>query len=159
MALYIWGDHCYCVGDSGVKRSIVCKKVAALAAQSNEVLSTIGRRANSAPASQYWETYSKIAPGHFYSHALMGVRAYLLRERSCPQVRLSGKGLPKGLQYNDCVIHGGHTRPTSASSSCKSWATSGHTQRSTGGSLWQHLARWPLMSFADPAIDNPWQQT
>ena len=36
---------------------------------------------------------------------LMAVRAEMLRNGICPQVRLSGTGIPKGLRYNDCIIH------------------------------------------------------
>ena len=69
------------------------------------MLSTIGRRASSVPAKQFWETYSKLAPGHFYSHDLLKTRADLLREGICPQVQLSGLGIPRALRYNDCTIH------------------------------------------------------
>ncbi len=106
VALYIWGDHGYCVNDSGVKRAIVREQVSTPIAQSNTVLATIGRRASSVPASPFWETFSTLGPGHFYSNDLAGVRADLLREGVCPQVRLSGMGMLKGLRYNDCVIHG-----------------------------------------------------
>ncbi len=43
VALYIWGDHCYCVDDSGVKRAIAREQITAPTAQSNKVLATIGR--------------------------------------------------------------------------------------------------------------------
>lgn len=98
--------YMYTVGDSGVKGAIVCEQLLTPTAQSSEVLATIGRRANSTPVSQYWETYSKIAPGHFYSHDLVGVRADMLREGICPQVRLSGVGVIKGLRHNNCMVHG-----------------------------------------------------
>ena len=84
VALYIWGDHAFTVDDDGVKRTIAKEQISTPTTQSSEVLATIGRRANSMPASQYWETYSKLAPGHFYSHDLVGVRADLLREGICP---------------------------------------------------------------------------
>ena len=106
VALYIWKGHCYCVDDCGVKRAIVREQVSTPTAQSNEVQATIGRRANSGPASQYWDSYSKLAPGHFYTSDLVGVRPDLLREGICPQVRLSGMGMLQGLRYNDCTVHG-----------------------------------------------------
>ena len=75
--------------------------------QDQEVLATIGRRANFTPASQYWDTYSKLAPGHFKADdlILLQIRADLLREGICPQVTLSGVGRAKMLRYNDCFVH------------------------------------------------------
>ena len=105
VALYIWGDHCFCVGDPATAKSIAREQVSAPTAQPNEVLATIGRRVNTMPASQYWETYSKLAPGHFQAPDLLKVRAALLREGICPQVRLSGTGHVKALRYNDCHVH------------------------------------------------------
>ena len=105
VALYIWGDHCYTVEDSTVKRAIMKEPVSEPRSQDQEVLATIGRRANSTPASQYWDTYSKLAPGHFKADDLLQVRADLLREGISPQVRLSGVGSIKSLRYNDCVVH------------------------------------------------------
>ena len=105
VALYIWGDHCYTVGDATAKRAIVKEPVSKLKSQDKEIVATIGRRVDSTPASQYWDTYTELKPGHFYSGDLLQVRAELLREGVCPQVRLSGTGMIKGLRYNDCVVH------------------------------------------------------
>ena len=63
VAMYIWGDHCFCVAPA-TARAIAREQVATPSAQPNEVLATLGRRANSTPASQFWETYSKVAPGN-----------------------------------------------------------------------------------------------
>ncbi len=92
VALYIWGDHCFAVGDPATARAIAREPLSSPTAQANEVLATIGRRANTMPASQYWETYSKLAPGHFYSNDLVGVRAELLREGICPTSEAVGCG-------------------------------------------------------------------
>ena len=83
----------FTVEDASVKTFIIREQVSTPTAQSNEVLSTIGGRASSVPASQFWETYSKLAPGHFYSHDLLQTRADLLRGGICPQVQLSGIGI------------------------------------------------------------------
>ncbi len=80
VALYILGDHCYCVEDPATKRAIMKEPQSEPQSQKKEVLATIGRRTNSTPASQYWDTYIKLAPGHFYSNNLLQVRADLLRE-------------------------------------------------------------------------------
>ena len=60
----------FTVDDAGVKRAIAREQVSTPTAQSNEVLATIGRGANTTPASTFRETYSKLAPGYFYSQDL-----------------------------------------------------------------------------------------
>ena len=105
VALYIWGDHCFCVGDPATTRAIAKEKVSAPTARPHEVLATIGRRANTTPASQYWESYTKLAPGHFQAPNFLAVRVALLEEGICPQVKLSGTGQMKGLRYKDCHVH------------------------------------------------------
>ena len=81
------------------------EKPNSLESGNKEVLGNIGRRTNCTPASQYWDTYTDLCPGHFYSNDLLKGRADLLREGICPQVRLSGTGAIKGLRYTDCVVH------------------------------------------------------
>jgi hypothetical protein len=105
LALYIWGDHCFCVTPETAKQ-IARESISTPATQSSEVVASIGRRANSTPSCIYWETFVELKPGHFYSnHDLMEVRAKLLREGICPEVRLSGSGQLKMLRYNDCFVH------------------------------------------------------
>ena len=105
MALYIWGDHCFTVSDVAVKRSIVREPTTEPSPQEKCLLGKIGRMNNTAPASQYWDTYSILKPGHFKSSDLMAIRGALLREHVCPQVVLGGMGNLKTLRYNDCFIH------------------------------------------------------
>ena len=61
-----------------------------------EVLASIGKPVPSTPASQYWQTFTKLAPGHFKTNDLTAVRAELLRDGFCPQVIRSGTNNPKG---------------------------------------------------------------
>jgi hypothetical protein len=105
LCIYIYGDHMFTVDDPTIRRAITREQTSIPKAPKTEVLATIGKKANSTPASQYWQTYSKLKPGHFKTNDLMAVRAEMLRDGICPQVRLSGTGMPKGLRYNDCIIH------------------------------------------------------
>ena len=52
LALYIWGDHCFCVTPETAKQ-IARESISTPVTQSSEVLASIGRRANSIPACQY----------------------------------------------------------------------------------------------------------
>ena len=105
VALYIWGDHCFTVGNERIKKSIVREPVTEPSKASPCVLARMGKRTNTAPAAQYWEKYTKLQPGNFRSEDLLAVRADLLRNHICPKVQLSGTGIIKSLRYNDCVIH------------------------------------------------------
>ena len=69
------------------------------------LLARIGRKNNLMPASQYWDTFTRLHPGHYYATDLNEVRGKLLREHICPKVLLSGMGVIKGLVYNDCHVH------------------------------------------------------
>ena len=91
----ILADRCYAVGDAASKRVMAREPLSAPRSQDKEVLATIGRRGNSMPASQYWDTYTKLSPGYFYSSDLLQVKADGLREGICPQVLLSGTGVIK----------------------------------------------------------------
>ena len=95
----------FTVDDPTVRRAIARAQTSTPTTPKTEILATIGKKANSTPASQYWSTLTKLAPGHFKTTNLMAIRADMLREGICPQVRLSGTGLPKGLRYNDCIVH------------------------------------------------------
>ena len=105
VALYIWGDHCFTVADAAVKKAIIKERIGEAKADDHEVLATIARRTNVTPASQYWETYTKLQPGHFSSSDLMQIRADLLRDGICPRLKLSGTGVIRELRYNDCFVH------------------------------------------------------
>ena len=105
IALYIWGDHVFTVGDPETTKRIAREKNSTPATQSGEVLATIGRRANSTPSCSFWDLFVKLAPGHHYTYDITGVRAGLLREGICPEVQLSGSGQMKALRYNDCHVH------------------------------------------------------
>ena len=105
LCIYIHGDHMFTVENETIRRAIAREQISTPKAPKTEILASIGRKANSTPASQYWQTYSKLAPGHFKTNDITAVRADMLREGICPQVRLSGTGLPKGLRYNDCIVH------------------------------------------------------
>ena len=112
IALYIWGDHCYTISDASVKRSIVKEPVVELTKKPDTcLLAKIGRRTNPTPASQYWDTFSKLQPGHYYSSDLNEVRGDLLREHVCPKVLLSGMGVIKGL-ITTVMYTTGRTKPT-----------------------------------------------
>ena len=91
--------------DPTVMRAIVREQISTPQAPKTEILATIGKKTNSTPASQYWNTFTKLAPGHFETNDLMAIRADMLREGICPQIRLSGTGIPKGLCYNNCIVH------------------------------------------------------
>ena len=110
IAIRIWGDHCYVVGDPAVTRIISRESVSTPTIPSSEIVATIGHRISSIPPSQYWSTFSKIAPGHFKCDDVIQIRAELLSEGICPQVKLSGTGIVKGLRYNDCHIHNWPTK-------------------------------------------------
>ena len=105
LAMYIWGDHCYTVADTSIKRTIVREPISEPSKAEEYILAKIGRKNNSTPASQYWDKYSKLEPGHFYANDLSTVRGHLLRNHVCPQVMLSGLGTIKCLRYNDCYVH------------------------------------------------------
>ena len=50
VALYIWGDHCYTLGDAAAKKAMVKEPVNEPRSQDQKVLASIGRRGNSTPA-------------------------------------------------------------------------------------------------------------
>ena len=91
--------------DPTIRRAIAREPTSTPKAPKTDILASIGKQANSTPTSQYWQTYSKLAPGHFKTNDLMAIRADMLREGISPQVRLSGTGIPKGLRYNECIVH------------------------------------------------------
>ena len=62
-------------------------------------------RNSTTPSSQFWDTYTTLQAGSFYSAELLKVRGDLLRNHICPHVMLNGCGATKALKYNDCVIH------------------------------------------------------
>ena len=97
IAIYIWGDHVYCVGDEKITKAICRESISLPTPPNNEVLATINHRMPSTPASQYWSTYSYIQPGHFKCDNLVDIRTELLKQGICPQVKLSGTGIIKGL--------------------------------------------------------------
>jgi hypothetical protein len=108
VVIHIWGDHMFTVDDPSAKRAIMkesCATPQSLSCVEKDILANIGRRVNSTPASQYWEVYIKLGPGHFYSNDLLQIRADLLRQGICPQVRLSGTGVIRSLKYNDMIVH------------------------------------------------------
>ena len=113
LALYIWGDHCFCVTPETAKQ-IARESISTPTTQSSEVVASIGRRANSTPSCIYWETFVELKPGHFYAHNLLEVRANLLREGICPEIRLSGSGQTKALRSTSVLFTRCQTRPTFA---------------------------------------------
>ena len=104
VALLIWGDHAFFLTDAA-KRAAAKQIVEAPKAKSQEVMASISRRATSTPGAVFWELYTVLKPGHFYSGKLAEVRADFHREGMCPKVRLSGTGQLKQLVWNDCVVH------------------------------------------------------
>ena len=95
----------FTVDDPTIRRAIAREPTSTPKAPKTDILASIGKKANSTPASQYWQTYSKLAPGHFKTNDITAARANMLREGISPQVMLSGTGIPKGLRYNDCIVH------------------------------------------------------
>ena len=141
LCIYIHGDHMFTVDDPIVRRAIAREQTSTPRAPKTDVLASIGKRTNSTPASQYWSTFTKLAPGRVKTNDITTVRAELLRDGICPQVLLSGTGIPKGLRYNDCIIH---TWPQEAHV-CLAFLVElskpGHTHYNTEANPWQRLAR------------------
>jgi len=105
VCVYIWGDHCYTVGDEKVKRAIIREPTSEPTKSEECVLAKIGKITSTTTACQYWDTFSEIKPGHFYASDLLKVRGDMLRQHVSPKVYLSGLGNIKRLQYNDCIVH------------------------------------------------------
>lgn len=105
VAIHIWGDHCFVVGDASTKRSIVREAISTPKPVEKEILGKIGRSTNTTPSSQFWHLYTGLAPGNYYAYDLQAVRADLLRQYISPRLTMSGTGRIKSLTYNDCKIY------------------------------------------------------
>ena len=104
MAAYIWGDHLYCVADTGVRQSIA-HEAAGGAAPCQWTLAPIRRKDRGGPSMGDWELFTGLRAGHYYSRDLHNDRLELHRASFCPQVQKNGLGGLKSLRYHDCHIH------------------------------------------------------
>ena len=105
VALYIWGNHLFTVGDITAKQTIARRKVKFPDAASTTTLAPIFKQSSKAAHFVEWELYTKIKPGHFYSRDMQYTRTNLHKEGLAPTVMLSGLGQIKTLRWNDCIIH------------------------------------------------------
>ena len=65
VALYIWGDHCFTVGDTAVTKRIMREPITEMKEPEEFLLARIGRKNNATPSSQFWDTYTTLQPGYF----------------------------------------------------------------------------------------------
>ena len=105
IALYIWGNHLFTVGDMAAKQAIAQQTTKFPNALSPTIIDPICKRTSKAGHFVEWDLYTQIQPGHFYSRNIKGTSASLHQQGFAPEVRLSGLGQIKALTWNDCVIH------------------------------------------------------
>ena len=85
----------FTVDDPTVRRALARAQTSTPRVPKTDIWANIGKRVNSTPASKYWSTFTKLAPGHFKSDDMMAVRTEMLRDGTCPHVTLSGTGILK----------------------------------------------------------------
>ena len=105
VAIHIWGNHLFTVGDVTAKQAIARQKVHFPETASPTTITPISSAHAKTPQFVEWELYTCIKPGHFYSRDLLATRVKLHKEGIVPHVNLSGLNQIRTLRWNDCVVH------------------------------------------------------
>ena len=92
VALYIWGNHLFTVGDVSAKQAIARQEIRFPDAASPTTIAPIFKQNAKTPHFVEWELYTGIKPGHFYSRDMLATRNNLHKEGIVPTVKLSGLG-------------------------------------------------------------------
>jgi len=104
LAVIIWGDHLYTVGDPATRAAITKEQQSAPDVK-DWVLGAVARSEPKSPGFGEWELFSGLAPGSWYTRDIAAVRAALHGAHVCPHVRKNGMNQVKSLHYNDCHVH------------------------------------------------------
>ena len=100
--MIIWGDHAFFL-TAAAKRATAKQAIEAPKAQSQEVVASISRRAATTPGAVFWELYTGLKPGHFYSGKLAEVRADFHKERVCVP-RCDCPGLDRSSNWSGTTV-------------------------------------------------------
>ena len=91
IALYIWGNHLFTVGDMAAKQAIAQQTTKFPNGLSPTIIDSICKHIAKGHFVE-WELYTQIQPGHFYSRSIHSTRVSLHQQGFAPEVRLSGRG-------------------------------------------------------------------